>query len=207
MNSDGSKFGKTVLPAPSGSIPNARSVYKFYPILDQHCRCRRHPLSEIFHLPHVARSRSARKTARRKSRRTRPLTRPSPKPSPISFTARRPPRKPCAPVKFCSAAISMASPRRRSTTSSARCPPSRLKRPNSTSAGLAFVDLLIPHAGLCPSKGQARKDVEGGGAYINNVRESNPARAVTSCRSVVRQACAVAQRQKELRRGDGKLTV
>ena len=46
-------------------------------------------------------------------------------------------------------------------------------------AGLPFVELLV-HSGLCPSKGQARKDVEGGGAYLNNVRESNFQRAVTA---------------------------
>jgi tyrosyl-tRNA synthetase len=46
-------------------------------------------------------------------------------------------------------------------------------------AGIALVDLLV-HAGLCPSKGQARKDVEGGGVNINNVREANFQRAVTT---------------------------
>jgi tyrosyl-tRNA synthetase len=35
-------------------------------------------------------------------------------------------------------------------------------------------------AGLCPSKGQARKDIEGGGVYINNVREPNFQRALTA---------------------------
>ncbi len=34
--------------------------------------------------------------------------------------------------------------------------------------------------GLCPSKGQARKDVEGGGVYVNNVRETNFQRPVTA---------------------------
>jgi tyrosyl-tRNA synthetase len=46
-------------------------------------------------------------------------------------------------------------------------------------AGTLLVDLLV-HAGLCPSKGQARKDIEQGGININNVREANAARAVTS---------------------------
>jgi tyrosyl-tRNA synthetase len=46
-------------------------------------------------------------------------------------------------------------------------------------AGIPLVELLI-HAGLCPSKGQARKDIEGGGVNINNVRESSAARAVTA---------------------------
>jgi tyrosyl-tRNA synthetase len=44
-------------------------------------------------------------------------------------------------------------------------------------AGLPLVELLI-HSGLCPSKGQARKDIEGGGVNINNVREASPTRAV-----------------------------
>ena len=46
-------------------------------------------------------------------------------------------------------------------------------------AGLPLVELLV-HAGLCPSKGQARKDIEGGGVNINNIRENNAARAATS---------------------------
>jgi tyrosyl-tRNA synthetase len=45
-------------------------------------------------------------------------------------------------------------------------------------AGLALVELLV-HAGLCPSKGQARKDIEGGGVYVNNVREAAIQRAIT----------------------------
>jgi tyrosyl-tRNA synthetase len=45
--------------------------------------------------------------------------------------------------------------------------------------GVALVDLLVL-SGLCPSKGQARKDLEQGGIYINNVRESNAQRHVTT---------------------------
>jgi tyrosyl-tRNA synthetase len=44
--------------------------------------------------------------------------------------------------------------------------------------GLGLLDLLV-HAGLCTSKGQARKDVEGGGIYLNNVREGAVQRIVT----------------------------
>jgi len=40
------------------------------------------------------------------------------------------------------------------------------------------VELLV-ESGLCPSKGQARKDLEGGGIYLNSVRESDPQRPVT----------------------------
>ena len=44
-------------------------------------------------------------------------------------------------------------------------------------AGLPLVELLV-HSGLSSSKGQARKDIEGGGIYLNNVREANPQRIV-----------------------------
>jgi tyrosyl-tRNA synthetase len=42
-------------------------------------------------------------------------------------------------------------------------------------AGTPVTELLV-QAGLCPSKGQARKDVEGGGIYLNNVRVEDVAR-------------------------------
>lgn len=44
-------------------------------------------------------------------------------------------------------------------------------------AGVPLVEVLV-HAGLCPSKGQARKDIEGGGIYLNNERVGSPTRAV-----------------------------
>jgi tyrosyl-tRNA synthetase len=44
-------------------------------------------------------------------------------------------------------------------------------------AGIPLVELLI-HAGLSPSKGQARKDIDGGGVNINNVREASATRNV-----------------------------
>ena len=45
--------------------------------------------------------------------------------------------------------------------------------------GKPLVELLV-HGGLCQSKGQARKDIEGGGAYVNNIREPSFQRAVTA---------------------------
>jgi tyrosyl-tRNA synthetase len=44
--------------------------------------------------------------------------------------------------------------------------------------GMPLVELIV-HAGLCSSKGQARKDIEGGGIYIDNNRETNFQRMVT----------------------------
>ena len=46
-------------------------------------------------------------------------------------------------------------------------------------AGLPLIEALV-HGGLCPSKGQARKDIEGGGVYLNNVREANIQRLITA---------------------------
>jgi tyrosyl-tRNA synthetase len=46
-------------------------------------------------------------------------------------------------------------------------------------AGIPLVELLV-HAGLSQSKGQARKDVEGGGVSVNNIREASFQRAVTT---------------------------
>jgi len=46
-------------------------------------------------------------------------------------------------------------------------------------AGKPLVELLV-HAGLCPGKGQARKDIEGGGVYVNNQREASFQRAVAA---------------------------
>ncbi len=44
--------------------------------------------------------------------------------------------------------------------------------------GIPITELLVL-AGLCASKGQARKDVEGGGIYLNNVRVEEVSRAIT----------------------------
>jgi tyrosyl-tRNA synthetase len=45
--------------------------------------------------------------------------------------------------------------------------------------GMPLVELLVL-GGLCPSKGQARKDIEGGGVYVNNIREAGPQRRITA---------------------------
>ncbi|HWH69288.1 MAG TPA: S4 domain-containing protein, partial [Candidatus Sulfotelmatobacter sp.] len=58
-------------------------------------------------------------------------------------------------------------------------PTKEIEQSQLDGAGKPLVELLV-HAGLCPSKGQARKDIEGGGVYINNVREANFQRATTS---------------------------
>ena len=58
-------------------------------------------------------------------------------------------------------------------------PSKEIPRARLADAPLSLIELLV-EAGLCPSKGQARKDIEGGGIYVNNVRETNPQRALTT---------------------------
>ena len=58
-------------------------------------------------------------------------------------------------------------------------PTKEIEKAKLDGTGLPLVELLV-HAALCPSKGQARKDIEGGGVNVNNVRESNFQRAVTA---------------------------
>jgi tyrosyl-tRNA synthetase len=58
-------------------------------------------------------------------------------------------------------------------------PTKDIERSQLDGTGMPLVELLV-HSGLCPSKGQARKDIEGGGVYLNNNREGNIQRGVTS---------------------------
>lgn len=58
-------------------------------------------------------------------------------------------------------------------------PSSEIEKGKLQGGGTPLVELLMQSA-LCPSKGQARKDIEGGGIYVNNVRETNAMRAVTT---------------------------
>ena len=58
-------------------------------------------------------------------------------------------------------------------------PTKSVARSQIDGSGLPLVEAVV-QGGLCPSKGQARKDIEAGGVYINNVRESNVLRALTA---------------------------
>ena len=58
-------------------------------------------------------------------------------------------------------------------------PTKEIEKSKLEGAGVPLLELLV-HAGLCPSKGQARKDLEGGGVNLNNVRETSAQRGVTT---------------------------
>jgi tyrosyl-tRNA synthetase len=57
-------------------------------------------------------------------------------------------------------------------------PTRTIERSRLYGTGMSLIELLV-EAGLATSKGQARKDVEGGGVYLNNRREQGVQRAVT----------------------------
>jgi tyrosyl-tRNA synthetase len=56
-------------------------------------------------------------------------------------------------------------------------PTREIEKAKLDGAGLPLVELLV-QTGLCSSKGQARKDIEGGGINVNNLREPSAARLV-----------------------------
>jgi len=58
-------------------------------------------------------------------------------------------------------------------------PTKEIPKPQLDGTGKPLVELLV-HSGLCPSKGQARKDIEGGGVYVNNQRETTFQRTVSA---------------------------
>jgi tyrosyl-tRNA synthetase len=58
-------------------------------------------------------------------------------------------------------------------------PTKEIEKSKLDGAGIPLAELLV-HSGLSQSKGAARKDIEGGGVNINNVREQNFQRAVTT---------------------------
>ncbi|MBL4575123.1 MAG: tyrosine--tRNA ligase [Opitutaceae bacterium] len=55
----------------------------------------------------------------------------------------------------------------------AEIPSKELRQSDLEGEGLGLIDLMIA-AELTHSKGQARKDITGGGSYVNNVRQSDP---------------------------------
>ncbi len=61
----------------------------------------------------------------------------------------------------------------------AEAPTKEFERAKLDAAGTSLIEALV-HAGLAPSKGQARKDIEGGGIYVNNVKAPDITRALTT---------------------------
>ena len=55
-------------------------------------------------------------------------------------------------------------------------PTKDLEKAKLAGPGLPLIDLLV-HSGLATSRGQAKKDIEGGGIYLNNVRVSELGRS------------------------------
>jgi tyrosyl-tRNA synthetase len=58
-------------------------------------------------------------------------------------------------------------------------PTTEFDRAKLVSPGVAMPEVLV-HVGLCSSKGQARRDIEGGGIYLNNDRLTDAVRRITA---------------------------
>jgi tyrosyl-tRNA synthetase len=71
--------------------------------------------------------------------------------------------------------------------------PGTKKPTDALAAGLSLVDLLVDTQ-LCPSKGQAKKDLAAGGVYVNNERASDAA-------ALVKASDLIAGRHLVLRKG------
>ena len=56
-------------------------------------------------------------------------------------------------------------------------PTKEIEKSKLAGAGLPLIELVV-QTGLCPSKSQARKDIEAGGIYVNNLREVELQRAI-----------------------------
>ncbi len=54
-----------------------------------------------------------------------------------------------------------------------------LEKAKLDGSGLPLIDLLV-HSALSSSRGQAKKDIEGGGIYLNNVRAGDLGRSATA---------------------------
>ena len=83
-------------------------------------------------------------------------------------------------------------------------PTKEFEKARLASPGVALPELLV-HAGLCSSKGQARKDIEGGGIYVNNERRRGRPPHQRE-RPVARQVSAAAKGQAHLRGPDRALS-
>lgn len=75
---------------------------------------------------------------------------------------------------------------------SSEIPKSRLQE------GLSLVDLLVT-AGLAPSKGEARRAIQGGGIYLNNVRVADEKKAVTPDDTIGGELIVLRKGRKEYR--------
>jgi tyrosyl-tRNA synthetase len=58
-------------------------------------------------------------------------------------------------------------------------PTMKLDRARLDGPGMPVIDAFV-HAGLAASKGQARKDIEGGGGYVNNIRVTEATRTLSA---------------------------
>jgi tyrosyl-tRNA synthetase len=77
-------------------------------------------------------------------------------------------------------------------------PSVEIARPRLDGDGLPLADLLVA-SGLVPSKGEARRAVQGGGVYLNNRRVGEEKRTVTLADSIAGEVLVLRKGKKEYR--------
>jgi tyrosyl-tRNA synthetase len=77
-------------------------------------------------------------------------------------------------------------------------PSVEIARPRLDGEGMPLADLLVA-SGLLPSKGEARRAVQGGGIYLNNRRVGEEKRAVTLADSIAGEVLVLRKGRKEYR--------
>jgi len=85
-------------------------------------------------------------------------------------------------------------------------PTKEFERAKLDGAGTALTELLV-HSGLAPSKGQARKDIEGGGIYVNNVRVCGSRARPHDERPAFRPAHPASQGEADLHGVEGRVRI
>ncbi len=73
-----------------------------------------------------------------------------------------------------------------------------LARPRLDGDGLPLADLLVA-SGLVPSKGEARRSIQGGGVYLNNRRVGEEKKAVTLADSIAGEVLVLRKGKREYR--------
>lgn len=174
-NADGTKFGKSL----GGAIylnPKKTSIYKFYQFW-----IRTDDRDVLRYLKYFTFLSKEEIEALERQHSENPMRAPRIKPwlkrLPTSSTDQRLRLRWSVPVRFCLVSMLPVFPKALSRRSSVKCQRRNWQPLDLATPGKPLVELLV-HAGLCTSKGQARKDVEGGGVYVNNVREGNAMKAM-----------------------------
>ena len=178
--------------------PGDDVAVRLLPVLAQHRGLPGRGDAQDLHVPRAARRSRSWAARPRRSRSCGPARRPWPSRSPPSSTAPRRPRQvqAAAAALFGGGDLSGLSGAR----SAQRC-----ARPASATVSgeiPSYVDLMV-ETGLAKSRGDARRTIAEGGAYLNNQRVEDPELVPSASRPRRRLVAGAAPREEDLRRRRG----